>query len=298
MSGRTMRTAMKRRFFTGLVAALGVAGALSVGSAAQAQEIQLTGPLKGAPPVRHERLYKDGRFELAPTASFSLLDEYRHAILFGARLQYNIKEWIGIGVWGAFDAISTTTGLTDQINSTALRNNFTASNVNHGAATTDGNYATAPFADQVAKMQYVAAPQLTLTPFRGKLAIFQKIFVDTDLYLSGGVAFVGIQERGNCTFGGSNPCTSSASFALASEMKIAPTVGLGISFYLNNLVSLGLEYRALPFKWNQGGFDTRGAGPNNQYPDGAINSQNDTFKWNQMITVLIGFSLPEAKISD
>jgi outer membrane beta-barrel protein len=289
---------MKRRFFTGLVAALGVAGAVTAGSSAEAQEIQLTGPLKGQPPVRHERLYKEGRFELAPTASFTLLDEYRHTILFGARLQYNIKEWIGIGVWGAFGAISTTTGLTDQIDSTALRNNFTASNVNHGAALGNGNYANAPFADQVAKLSYVAAPQITLTPFRGKLAIFQKIFVDTDLYLSGGVAFVGIKERGDCTFGGANSCTSPASFALASQTKIAPTIGLGLSFYLNNLVSLGLEYRALPFSWNQGGFDTRGAGTDNKFPDGAINSQDDTFKWNQMITVLVGFALPEAKISE
>ena len=292
---------MNRRFFTGLVAALGVAAAFSVENSAQAQEIQLTGPLKGAPPVRHERLYKEGRFELAPTMSFTLLDEYRHTMMFGARLQYNFTEWLGIGVWGAYGLISTTTGLTDQIDNPttgAIRNNFTAANVNHGAAGAGETYAYAPFADQTAKLQYVAAPQITLTPFRGKLAIFQKIFVDTDLYLSGGVAFVGIKERGDCTFGGANPCTSSASFALASETKIAPTIGLGFSFYINNLVSLGLEYRALPFSWNQGGFDTRGSGNDNKFPDGAINSQDDVFKWNQMITVLVGFALPEAKISE
>ncbi len=227
-----------------------------------------------------------------------MLDEYRHTILFGARLQYNIKEWIGIGVWGAFGAISTTTGLTDQIDSVALRDDRTASNVNHGASNGDGTYKSAPFGDQVAKMQYVAAPQITLTPFRGKLAIFQKIFVDTDLYLSGGVAFVGIKERGDCTFGGANSCASSGSFALASQTKIAPTIGLGLSFYLNNLVSLGLEYRALPFSWNQGGFDTRGAGNDIKFTDGNINSQDDTFKWNQMITILVGFAIPEAKISE
>ena len=298
MSARIMRTAMHRRFFTGLLAALGVAGSLSVQTSAEAQEIQLTGPLKGAPPVRHERLYKDGRFEIAPTASFTLLDEYRHTILIGARLQYNIKEWIGVGVWGGFGAVSTTTGLTDQIDQVALRNNFTASNVNHGASTGNGTYATAPFGDQTAKLTYVLAPQLTLTPFRGKLAIFQKIFVDTDLYVSGGVAFVGIKERGDCTFGGSNPCTAPASFALASETKIAPTIALGLSFYLNKLVSLGVEYRALPFSWNQGGFDTRGSGNDNKFPDGAINSQDDIFKWNQMITVLVGFAFPDARISD
>jgi outer membrane beta-barrel protein len=289
---------MNRRLFTGLVAALGVAAAMSVENSAQAQEIQLTGPLKGAPPVRHERLYKEGRFEIAPTASFTLLDEYRHTILVGARLQYNIKEWLGLGVWGAYGLISTTTGLTDQIDSVALRDDRTAANLNHGASNGNGTYQTASFADQTAKLQYVAAPQVTLTPFRGKLAIFQKIFVDTDLYLSGGVAFVGIKERGDCTFGGANSCTSPASFALASQTKIAPTIGLGFSFYINNTVSLGLEYRALPFSWNQGGFDTRGSGNDNKFPDGAINSQDDIFKWNQMITILVGIGLPEAKISE
>ena len=37
------------------------------------------------------------------------------------------------------------------------------------------------FAAQTAKIEYMAAPQVTFTPFRGKFAIFNKIFVDTDL---------------------------------------------------------------------------------------------------------------------
>src|SRR5579883_3585415 len=109
-----MRTAMKRRSFSGLLAAIGAAAAFAYAAPAQAQEIQLTGPLKGAPAVRKMRLYREGRFEIDPTISFTLLDEYRRTILVGGRLQYNIKDWIAIGVWGGFGAISSTTDLTDQ----------------------------------------------------------------------------------------------------------------------------------------------------------------------------------------
>ena len=76
----------------------------AVAPSASAQEIQLTGPLAGAPAVRHERLYRDGRFELAPTVSFTLLDEYKRAILFGARAQYNITDWLAVGVAAASTA--------------------------------------------------------------------------------------------------------------------------------------------------------------------------------------------------
>ena len=59
-------------------------------------------------------------------------------------------------------------------------------------------------------------------------------------------------------------------------------------------MSLGVEYRALPFSWDRSGFDARGAGTNNNFPDqrGVISSQDSTFKFNQMITISLGFSLP------
>jgi len=61
----------------------------------------------------------------------------------------------------------------------------------------------APFTDQTAKLNWILAPQVTFIPFRGKLAIFNKIFVDADFYAAAGWAFTGIQERGDC--GGAAP---------------------------------------------------------------------------------------------
>jgi opacity protein-like surface antigen len=292
---------MMRRFVGAVLAAVVAAGVITPARSAEAQEIQLTGPLKGAPAVRAMRMYREGRFEIAPAASFTLLDEYRRTILAGARVNYNIKDWLAIGVWGAAGVVSMTTDLTSRINVTAPRDPLTAINVNHtGDPTTTppGTLGPASFADQTAKISYVVAPQLTFVPFRGKLAIFNKIFVDTDFYAAGGVAFVGIQQREACGGGGQPGCALPSSFALQSATKIAPTFGVGFTFYLGNLVSLGVEYRALPFSWNRSGFDSRGSGPGNNFPDGVVNSQDDTFRFNQLVTVSLGFSFPtKPKIS-
>ena len=236
-------------------------GLTGASSNAEAQEIQLTGPLAGAPAVRHEQLYRDGRFELAPTVSFTLLDEYKRAILFGARAQYNITDWLSLGVWGAYGAVQINTNLTDEIDSTAVRNiPQTAVNVSPGS-----------FTAQVAEIQWVAVPQVQLTPFRGKLAVFQKIFINADAYLHWGFGITGINERGPCGSTGQSACSAASSFALQSKIALSPmdTFGLGFNFYIQNFLSLGVEYRALPFSWNQGGFDTRGGGPNGK-SDGSV----------------------------
>jgi outer membrane beta-barrel protein len=270
---------------------LGAAVALTTlasSTPASAQEYQLTGPLAGASSSKRLRLYRKNRIEVAPTASFTLLDEYRRTILFGGRLQYNLADWIGIGVWGAYGAISSTTDLTDQINTVAPRNSRTASNVSPGN-----------FGDQTAKMTYVIVPQVQLVPLRGKFAIFQKIFVDTDAYLHLGVGFVGIDERGDCGGSAAVSCTDPKSFALASRTAISPTFGLGLNFYVNNFLSLGVEYRALPFSWNRAGFDSRGSGNDGNTPDQKVDDQDRTFKFNQMMTVSLGFSFPTApKLSE
>ena len=67
---------------------------------ALAQEIQLTGPLAGAPAVRQLRMHRDGRFDLAAHATFTLLDEFRRGIMPGLRLNYHFFDWLGVGVFG------------------------------------------------------------------------------------------------------------------------------------------------------------------------------------------------------
>jgi outer membrane beta-barrel protein len=286
---------MKRRFSRSWKA-VAAAGALALGllaapQAAEAQEIQITGPLAGAPAVRRLRLYREGRVELAIGPGFTLLDEYKRTIFLSGRLQYNVFDWLGIGVFGGFspDALSLNTDLTDKIESTpAPRNSRTATNLPDDGARARGQQ----FEDQTGKMGWMATPQLTFSPFRGKLALFQKLFIDTDLYVHGGVAFVGVKERGDCGGAGQVACTAAASFQTIDRVAIAPSFGLGLTLYPSDFISVNIEYRAFPFSYNRGGFDSRGTGPDASFPDNKIDSEDRTFKFNQMIFLAAGFHLP------
>ena len=67
--------------------------------------------------------------------------------------------------------------------------------------------------------------------------------------------------------------------------------------YASDFFSIGVEYRALPFSWNRAGFDSRGTGNNGQFPDGKIDSQDATFKFNQMVTIALPNSVNLTRFS-
>ncbi|HEX4337384.1 MAG TPA: hypothetical protein VH062_15815 [Polyangiaceae bacterium] len=283
---------IRRTAFAGLAAGMTL---LAGTQNAKAQEILLTGPLAGAPAVRKLKLYRQGRFEIAPTASFTLLDEYQRQIFIGARLNYNLTDWLAIGVWGAGGFIKISTGLSDNIQSInhARRTNDPQGVNTRLTATNIGPDLT----KQLGTMDWVLAPQLTVVPFRGKIALFQSIFSDTDLYFFAGPAFVGVKERGDCKPTTASDCTSS--FKMASRVAIAPTFGLGFSFFVNPWNAFGFEYRGMPFARNTGGFDNHGGGPDKKFPDYQINSADREFKFNNMLTVSWGFFFPtKHKVSE
>lgn len=269
---------------------------LAGGKSAHAQEILLTGPLAGAPAVRKLKLYRQGRFEIAPTVSFTLLDEYQRQILFGARLNYNLTDWLAIGVWGAAGPLKISTKLADDIQTinVARRADAQANKQNINNTLLTAKNIGPDFTKQLGTIDWVFAPQLTLVPFRGKIALFQSIYADSDLYFFGGPAFVGVKERASCT-----DCTTDASYDMASRVAVTATFGLGFTFYVNKWNAFGVEWRGLPFARNTGGFDNRGAGPNQNFPDGQVNEKDREFKFNQMISVSWGFYFPtEYRLSE
>lgn len=296
-----------KRLLTALTAGLALLG---ITERSQAQELYLTGPLAGAPAVRKLRLYRQMRFEIAPAVSFTLLDEYQRTMILGGRLQFNFTDWLAIGGWGG---VGTTllgpTALTENIQSVNKGRHDKIAPGGVCDATTDaintdackGSLLTKRLTEvnlgpdmekQLGKIDWVAAPQITLTPFRGKLALFQSIYVDTDLYISVGPAFIGLTERKNC-----NPCAGN--YQTAKRTTIAPTGAIGLSFYVNKWSALGFEYRALPFAWNIGGFDTAGGGKDKAFPDNKISDADQRFRFNQMMTISYNFYLPtQYKVSE
>jgi hypothetical protein len=262
---------------------------------AQAQEILLTGPLAGAPAVRKLRLYRQARFEIAPAVSFTLLDEYQRTIFLGARLNYNITDWLGIGVFGAYGGlIRIPTSLSDhiqQVNSQRRQDAGADYPETLTGRLTRVNLGQ-DFKKQLAGMDWFIAPQLTLVPFRGKIALFQSIYLDTDLYFFGGPAFVSLLERKDCDKTSAGSCGQTQFFNRVNRLAIAPTFGLGLNFYVNKWSAIGFEWRGLPFAWNQAGFDTAGGGKDQKFPDNSISSADQRFKFNQMLTLSYNIYLP------
>ena len=253
----------------------------------------------GAPAVKNLRLYRKGRFEISPNLSFTLLDEYRHEMVLGLRLNYGITDWLAFGVWGGLTSSMIgaylDTDLTGKIQAVNANRNCAQGDVRTECKLTAVNLSS-DFKKQIASINWIAAPQLTAVPFRGKLGLFNDIFVDAELYVFGGVAFAGVKERKECLEGS---CQATRTFAMAERVALAPTFGLGFTFFTNKWTAVGAEYRALPFAWNPGGLDTAGRGPNDAFPDGAVNSQDQQFKFNQMLTLSFNMYLPTAyKVSE
>lgn len=293
MGTKTMMTRTIRRALTALTAG---AALLGIAQEASAQEILLTGPLAGAPAVRKLRLYREGRIEAAPAVSFTLLDEYQRTIVLGARFNYNLTDWFAVGLWGGWGGLKVNTDLTDktqEINKerkAARRARGFDTPSDRLTAVNMGN----DLGEQLGGMDWVIAPQITGVPFRGKLALFDRINVDADMYFFAGPAFIGLTERADCALG-----RCPRNFDTASRVAIAPTFGLGFTFYVNQWNAVGLEWRGLPYSFNPAGFDTRGKGTDERFPDDRIDEKDRQFKFNQMLTLSWNFYFPkEYRISE
>jgi outer membrane beta-barrel protein len=263
---------------------------------AQAQDVEITGPLAGAPAVRRMRIYRDGRFQLQPVFGFTLNDEFARTMLAGVQIGYHFTDWLGLHGFFQYGLFSLDTGLTDQ--------------VGDRGQTTERNRLSLPrpgkFSDQIGRLVFLSGVQATFIPLRGKLSLFQALFVDTDFYLFGGAAFAQVEERadvttGICVLGATDfnvdACNRSQT-ARATRIQVAPTFGAGLSMYVTDFMGITLEYRAFPFKWNNSGTDeggtnaSRDADKNGEFPDGRIDDADRFFHFNQMFTLGLAFYLP------
>jgi hypothetical protein len=294
MDAKVMST-MKRFAitFTTIAACLASSG---VGHEARAQDVQVQGPLAGAPAVIGLRVYREMRFTVQLHVAMSLQDEFSRAIMPGAQLMFHPADWLGIGVWGSIAAANIDSALTDQVVAKGQTNAVNVLSLPNAKN----------FPDQIGRLKWIVAPQVSFIPLRGKLGIFEKLFVDTDFYIFGGVAFVGLQERADVALDFTTACRAMGTTGgLAAEinclaptqgksanrMAIAPTFGAGLSLYLADFLSMSLEWRALPFSWNTSGTDESG-NARGDFPDDAINASDHLSHFNHFLTLGFGFYLP------
>ncbi|MBK8251503.1 MAG: hypothetical protein IPK82_02400 [Polyangiaceae bacterium] len=277
-------------------------------STADAQEILLTGPLAGAPAVRKLRLHREGRIELAPTVSFTLLDEYQRHIIPGLRVTYHPLDWLGFGVWGGY-GFGIQTNLADELQKVGIEDRRCADNPSSiGCFLTEVNLTRAGNnppgdpartgtlgGDQLGAMTWFVAPEVTAVPFRGKIALFASVFADADIAFFAGPAFVGLRERKACGGTDDNGAARPAcadSFSLTDRVAIAPTFGLRLNFYATDFVGFGAEFRGFPFSWNTAGFDNHGTGQDNAFPDQKVDGADSEFKFNTAMSVYATIAIP------
>ena len=292
----TMRTHIDRALTAGLTAAM-LCAAVSVAAPerAHAQEVQVTGPLAGAPAVHHQRLWRKGRLQLQPFFGVTLQNEFSRGLFVGAQLKYHLTDWLGIGVWGAYGVASLQTRLTKEIKKKGITSNDNRLSLP----------SRADFGKQIGELNWMAGADLSFIPLRGKISLFQKIFVDTDLQIFGGVAFVGLDERANTTAGvcdDSEPAYDATACldtqtARSSRIALAPSFGVGLNMHFKEFMGLSIQWRGIPFKWNTSGTDEGGNG--GSFPDGVISSKDRIGKFNHMFSVGFVFYIPPGiKVSD
>jgi outer membrane beta-barrel protein len=307
--GMTKRSHPMRTMLLAVAVAIAAGASAMAPGAASAQEVQISGPLAGQPAVRHMRVYRAGRFNLMPTIAYTLQDEFARSLFVGLEANYHFTDWIGVGIWGAYNPADISTDLTSQITSTGQ--------------TTDRNRLSLPYAgnfgQQIGHIRWGVSAHLIFVPLRGKLSLFQSVFIDTDLYIFAGIAIWGVEERAYtdaatamCTGVAGAPymdqaghaiaqgqsqagCVASQ-FARASRVAPAPIFGVGLSLYANSWFGISLEWRATVFSWNpagtdESGFDQHGQ-PGSGFPDGHIDGNDSRTIFTHMMQLGFTFLLP------
>jgi hypothetical protein len=154
-------------YATGVRAVVLLVVLLSCPAVASAQEIQLTGPLRGAPTLLRRRLWREDRFALTSVAGAALAGGKSSAALVGGEVLFHPVDEIGVGVWSVV-----------ALSPPALR---------HDAGV----------------LQSVVAPELVLVPVKGRPpTLFGSIWLPPyDVHLVVGAAWVGVQSGSAAPWG-------------------------------------------------------------------------------------------------
>ena len=312
---------MRRYFSIAAAAAVALVLVLSVAEEAMAQEIILEGPLVGQPAVRELKLLRKGRLSIAPNIGFTLVDDFRRNIILGARLEYNILDWLSIGVWGGY-SLGVETTLTKDIKKKANSNIMNLPERNRVSA-------------QIGKLNWLTTLQFNITPFRGKLSLFSKLFLAADIYIFFGAGVAGIEDRGysadqeafenwqrngpvdpalkidaagqpviNCwdtTPNDGKADDYGACMNMEQRVAFVPTFGVGVTMYVKEWMSLNFEYRAIPFQMNKSGTDEIGLNKKGKYykgsgskddfgfPNHVINADDRIWYFNHSVQISYAF---------
>ncbi len=300
------QTLLRIGFIVALALGLLMVEGLRAHNTASAQDVQVSGPLAGAPAVMNQRLWRDKRLHVEPFFAFTIADEYSRSLIVGGEVRFHFLDWLGIGGWGGYSVATLDTNLTKEI-----RNG-------DEARPTNANRLDLPSADgypnQVGRINWWSGVELHFVPFRGKLAMFQKVFVDADIDVFVGAAFVGVEERtnvvgvdaegnpsrnvSNCIIEGQTAideeCLGSQ-LARSKRTVVAPSFGIAFNAFFKEFIGLSFRWRGIPFKYNTSGTDNnvvQNEFGQNVNGDGVIDSSDRIRQFNNMFSVGLILTFP------
>ena len=169
--------------------------------------------------VRRKLLFRSTRFEITPMASFTLADTFNRNILAGANLAFHLTNQFGLGATFNYGVLSPQTSLGEAL-------------VDPVSGIPDDNLAELA----TTRVNWLASVEGSYVPLFGKLSIMNGAIVNYDFHLLFGMGFVNLAavtplERENIAS------------ANIPGSTIAPVVGIGTRFYLNDFIAFNAQLR-------------------------------------------------------
>jgi outer membrane beta-barrel protein len=204
-------------------------------------------------PVSGQLYTKTGRFELTPTADFSLNDAFFSKILVGAKLGYHFSEWLSLS---ASYAATISASPTD---STVI--------CESGAGCTD-----APASDLYQVPGYVrsiAGAEISFTPVYGKLNLFAERVAHIDMSILVGADWITYRKV-------LSAAEADAGVEPGDESTIGGHIGLGMRIFFAQAFALRVEFKDYLYMAT--------------LPPGSLDSGSTSDLQNQLV-VELGFSV-------
>ena len=165
-----------------------------------------------------KRLFrKDSRFEFGLYSGVIPNDDFYSYYPIGLRAGYFFTEDIGAELWGSY-LISVASDL-----KSFLEDNFNSSLL----------------VDVPQSLQWLAGANVLWSPIHGKLGIFTEKLAHFDVYLAFGVGAIGSEVR--------------QLNSVKSKVDIGGNVGLGMRFFIDDLIALRFDYRQFFYPAEAGG---------------------------------------------
>ena len=187
---------MQKTFKLSLLGTALVAAGMLIPNEAHAKK---PGVLEGKPIVVERIELRKLRFSITPMAGMSLSQPYVHKGFAGAKLRFDITDWIGVRVGGSYGVVNVDAKLLKAINGGGLPEGVPidgeAAPVRPASELDNPAPLLHDFRAGLTRLQWQGSADVAFTPFAGKLGLFQAIFTEYDIYIFGGVGLTSWEKH-------------------------------------------------------------------------------------------------------